>query len=168
MSGAIDLISKIQLDTRKIAIKRMCKDMVRKDFEVIRIQDLFSNIFRDVELYSHYNDEFSSIEMTIYLAFNQQTTQLVRDPFNYMIECGFMLAFDYRSSNGCVLGRMKRSSETLVDLIFQAAEEKNPREAKIKFLEGYIKSFPQLELDEAKAQLIEAVQEKEFENEMFS
>ena len=98
MSKAMDLISKMKLDTRRIAVKRMCKDMVRKDFEMIRIQDVFSNIFRDVELYSHYNDEFSSIEFTIYLAFNQQTTKLVRDPFDYMIDCGFKLAFDYTNT----------------------------------------------------------------------
>lgn len=167
MSEAIELISKMKLDTRRLALKRMCKNMVRKDFEMIRIQDVFSNIFRDVELYSHYNDEFSSIEFTIYLAFNQQTTKLVRDPFDYMIDCGFKLAFDYTNTKGCVLTRMRSNSENLVDLIFEAAEEKDPREAKIKFLEAFIKSYSQLELDEAKAQLIETIKEKEFENEMF-
>ena len=166
MSKAIKLISSMELDTRKVALKRMCKDMVRKDFEIIRIQDVFSNIFRDVEMFSHYNDEFSSIETTIYLAFDQLSTKLNRDQFYYIIDCGFKLALNYSETRGCVLSRMRNNSNTLVNLIFLAGEEECPREAKIKFLEGFIKSFPQLELDEAKAQLIEVNQEKEFESEI--
>lgn len=165
MNTTLEHDSILNIESKEIALKKMCKDAIRKDFEIIKIQNHLSYAFGDIEFYSHYHDEFSSIEMAIYLAFNQKTKELIKEPFYYIIDCGLKLAFNYNNAKGCVLTRMKYDACALVDLIFQAAEKGNAKEAKIHFLTEFINSYPHLNLEDAKAELNDELQKKEFGHE---
>jgi len=66
-------LSEIELKTNE---KIMCRNMVRKDFEMIRVQDSFIKLFNDADFFSQTNDDLLSIEHVAQIAFKRTEFQI--------------------------------------------------------------------------------------------
>lgn len=129
---------------------KMCEEMLRKDFELLRIHNIFSLIFSDVDFFSKPNDDLISIEHTIQISHKKAKDDFHRDYFNHMYECGCQLAF----TNG--VGTAEEKAKFLASLMFQASTFIKDFEGISFFLMEFMKSYPQIELPWAKIFLSEA------------
>ena len=128
-------------------LKVMAKDMVRKDFELIRIQDHFLKVFSEVEFFSKHNDDLSSIEHCLELALGEVLEEIMVDNYWALVcESGVALAFDYKREFKDQVNIIEQISETLVDLIFAASEQKNEIEKQKFFIEGFEQNYPHLKI----------------------
>lgn len=129
-------------------IKQYCTRNVRKDLEIIRLQDTIGSLFRDTEFYSHYNDELASIDQTISLAFNDKAENIDQDLYNIITECSFKVSFNYQIYKKNDLEVIKYNSKKLVDLIFKTSEEIDNENAIKVFQRGFLKEFSHLDLND--------------------
>ncbi len=142
--------------------KIMCRNMIRKDFELIRIQDSFLKLFNDVEFFSIPNDDLLSVEHVAQIAFKRVDFQIDTRLYDFICDFGCQLAFDYKNGKNSELENIKSNAATLANLIFEASTFDYQDQALRYFLKEIIKRYPHLNLKHAKKYLKESnIQRKE-------
>ena len=127
-------------------LKKICQNMIRKDLEIFRIQDLLIGIFRDTEFYSRHDDEFLSVDHTLQLAFGKPIKELDETLVGVFQDCTMTLAFDHRTPKGNVLAAIEKNASFLADQIFSASEEENAELAILNFVTAIESNFPHLDI----------------------
>ena len=128
-------------------LREMSKDMVRKDFELIRFQDGFLELFKDAEFFSHFNDDLLSVKHCLELASGDVIEEATESRFwGVVFDAGISVAFDYKTRNGDQVKAIKKLSSTLVDLIFDSCEQESEMEKQRVFIEGFEMAFPHLSI----------------------
>ena len=155
----------MNLINSKERLTQMAKEMIRKDFEVFRVQDRLYEFFKDAEFFSHHNDEFLSVQHAVELAFGKTIKAVDETLWGFICDCSVALAFDYKTGSQNILWNIKLNASTLADLIFRASEKDDVVSSTQDFLNGFIKKYPHLELKQARKYLTEVSIEKEFVNE---
>lgn len=138
---------------RKTNVKIMCRNMVRKDYELIRIQDKFLNIFNESNFYSVSNDELLSIDYLIQLAFNKVSIEIDPELHDTVTDFGCQLAFQYKGNGKEELETIKENACMLVNLIFQASTFDTDAESHVFILKEMIKNYSYLNIKYAKKRL---------------
>lgn len=124
----------------KLAQKRMCQEMLRKDFELLQIQESFCQIFGDAELFSQPNDDLLSIEHAIQIAYQKAREDFVGNQFEVLYECGCQLAFSKD------LGTAEEKANFFTTLIFQASTFIEGAEGINFFLKEFIDAYPEIDM----------------------
>ena len=102
-------------------LREMSKDMVRKDFELIRFQDSFLELFKDAEFFSNFNDDLLSVQHCLELASGDVIEEATESAFwGIVCDAGISVAFDYKTRNGDKVKAIEKLSSTVVDLIFDS------------------------------------------------
>ncbi len=140
-------LSAIELKTNE---KIMCRNMVRKDFEMIRVHDSFLNLFSDAEFFSKANDDLLSIEHVTQIAFKRKEFQIKEQLYEYICDFGCQLAFNYINGEKSELENIKDNAAALVNLVFQASTFDSEQQAIQFFIKEIIKNYPHFNLDHAK------------------
>ena len=74
----------------------ICQNMIRKDLEIFRIQDRMLDLFNDLEFFSQRDDEFSSLDFALELAFGKKMDELDENLIAIVGEIAWNAAFSYR------------------------------------------------------------------------
>jgi hypothetical protein len=147
------------LETNEIEFKTnekiMCRNMIRKDFELIRIQDSFLKLFNDVEFFSDQNDDLLSIDHVAQIAFKKINYEFTQDLYDFIRDFGCQLAFNYKNGEKSELENIKENSIVFVNLIFESSTFDCQKQAMRYFLKRMIKGFPHFNLIQAKRYLKE-------------
>ena len=147
MDNLAELIVNVPTEFNRDYLKRMSKDMVRKDFELLRIQDCFLNIFNEAELFSKPNDELSSVQHCLELASGIVSEDSLEDVFWGLVsDSSIALAFDYKRGSDDQISLIKENVDKFVELIFKACEKESESEKQYLFIEGFCINFPHLEV----------------------
>lgn len=138
-----------EIDESKL---KMCQDMIRKDFEIVRLQNVFLTLFNETQFFSRHEDEFLSIEHTIQIAFERKIENFQEGFVNCIYECGLNLAYQtWDSSKDESLKLVDQHSKALCELIFKASRFKSEYESLCFFLQEFMKAFPKVEMPWAKS-----------------
>lgn len=128
-------------------LKQMSKDMVRKDFEALRIQDGLLNIFGDAEIFSMHKDELSSIQHCLELASSNLIVDTSEDIFwSIICDSSISLAFDYKRGSLDQIKVIKGNADIIVDLIFKSCEQESENDKQQIFIRGFEVAFPHLNI----------------------
>lgn len=147
MDNLIEIKSKAPRTVNREHLMSMAKDLVRKDYELIRIQDSFLKVFRDAEFYSKPNDDLSSLEQTMELATGEIIEEGQEDIFwGLVCDCGIAVAFDYKRPGVDEVHLIERNAEKIVELIFKATNKESDLEKQQVFIEGFETEFPHLSI----------------------
>lgn len=121
-----------------------CATLMRKDFEILRIQDHFYDLFHGVEFYSHHTDELFSIKLTIEKATQGTALEYFQDEFDFIYDLCFEAAMNYKTKNIEPISYIKETTTILTQLIFAIRNCSSVYQAKLNFVQLYMESFPQL------------------------
>jgi len=127
-------------------VKTICQNMIRKDLEIFRIQDLLFEVFREPEFYSRCDDEFLSVDHTIQLAFGRPIEELDQTLVGVIQDCTMALAFDYRTSKTNFLTFIDRKASFLAEQIFSVSEIENTEAAILNFITAVELNYPHLDI----------------------
>jgi len=123
---------------------KMCSSMVRKDFEILRVQDALYSVFNSTEFYSNYNDELLSIKHSIELASGTLIKKEAEDTY-YGLVCDVAVALGvnvkWRSEN-CIKA-IAQNANRLVEIIFESCEMEGEEEKQRSFIKGFKEYFPE-------------------------
>ncbi len=126
-------------------LREMSRSMVRKDFELIRIQDRLLELFKDAEFFSHSNDELLSIQHSFELASGDILEKYTENTFwGIVSDAGTSVAFDYKRNGVSQVENINEFSEKLVDIIFDSCKHEGQIKKERSFIEGFEKEFPYL------------------------
>lgn len=140
-----------QIKWRQTQIE-MCRQMLRKDFELLKIQNCFYQVFNEVDFFSKPNDDVASIEHVIQIAHGKVKEEFIGPYFDYLLECGLQLAFSCYSSSGSDSNSLiEEKSRKLTNLIFQSSTFEDSYTGLKYFLEEFMKSYPEIEIPQAKS-----------------
>ena len=124
----------------------MCKDMVRKDFEILRIQDALYNIFSNTEFYSKYDDELLSVQHSVELASGYIISKKEINPFyNVVSEAATALAFSPKETMSNCLESILKKTNILIEIIFNSSEQESEVDAQREFINAFKKNFPKIQ-----------------------
>ena len=158
MDNLAELIVKVPTEFNRDYLKRISKDMVRKDFELLRVQDCFLNIFSEADIFSNPDDELSSVQHCLELASGVVVENSSEDTFWGLVsDSSIALAFDYKRGSSDHMEQIKKNVDIFVDLIFKACEMENESEKQYLFIEGFCINFPKLEVPFLKRRGLELV-----------
>jgi|GEM_PF-3774413 len=125
----------------------MCRQMLRKDFELLKIQNSFCQIFNDVEFFSKANDDVASIEHAIQIAYERPKEEFIGQHFEHLLECGLQLAFTcYSDKSVNAPIDIERKSRILANLYFESSTFENEFQGFKYFLKRFIQEFPDLDM----------------------
>lgn len=137
----------IQENISRQALKEMCKEMVRKDFEILRIQDALFSVFSNTEFYSKYDDELLSVKHTVELASGYIINKDSHCKFYQLIsEAVTALIFESKGSLFRCLKQLDQIANVLVTIIFKSCEVESEIEAESIFMEAFKGHFPNIDV----------------------
>ncbi|HAZ13893.1 MAG: hypothetical protein A2X86_12950 [Bdellovibrionales bacterium GWA2_49_15] len=127
----------------------ICENMIRKDLEIFRIQDRMVDLFNEIEFFSRHEDEFSSIDFALELAFGKKIDEVDEKIVGIVGEIALNAAFFYRRGKiqGDVIEYISLTAKKITEIIFTASLETTPDMATVKCLELFHKNFPNLEIE---------------------
>jgi hypothetical protein len=146
--------------SKKSNIRQMYYDLMRREFELLRVQDMLCDTFGDIQIFSKTHDECTPFDIMIHNAFSESHLDYQGEPYSFIIDGIFRLFFYYKEIKSDVFEYFECQSVKIVDLIFSAGKEQKAIDSKIVFLESYIQSFPHLNLTDVHKQLIKAMEVK--------
>ena len=126
----------------------ICQNMIRKDLEIFRIQDRMLDLFNDLEFFSQRDDEFSSLDFALELAFGKKMDELDENLIAIVGEIAWNAAFSYRRAKvqGDEKEYMSETAKKITEVIFVSALEVKPPMAVLRCIELFHKNFPTLEI----------------------
>jgi hypothetical protein len=124
----------------KIDLKKMTENLIRKDLEVFRIQDLIVTAVGEVDWYSRHDDEFSSMTYALQLALDKGQAELDEYLDGAVGDAIVTLAFTYKHYKDQVgfLGKLSRKANEMIWGLCDCQDEEQMR-ARIV---GFEDSFP--------------------------
>lgn len=145
MDNLVEIIIATRKSVNREHLMAMAQVMIRKDFELIRIQDSFINVFRDAEFFSASNDDLASIQHCYELASGEIVEDGTESPFWWLVcDASIPVAFDYKHEGVNQIMAIKRNSEKLAEIIFNSCEQESDLEKQQVFIEGFKTAFPHL------------------------
>ncbi len=128
-------------------LKVMCKGMVRKDFEILRIQDALYSVFNNTEFYSKYSDELLSIKHSVELASGEVLKDELDSVYWGMVsDAAMALAFQYKERPLNCIQSIAENANALVDTIFESCLNESDVGKQKDFIRGFKQAFPGLNI----------------------
>ncbi len=118
-----------------VELRNLCKQMVRKDLEIYRIQNSMMLSTGDISIFSKSDDELSSIRHTIMLATGTSSKEFEKSNFlKSVTDASTMLILSLHNGFNWPVKNISRATSNLVDIIFSASKEihDSSRESKFK------------------------------------
>jgi hypothetical protein len=105
-------------------LRRLCKQMVRKDLEIYQKQNTFTSFTGEANIFSKKDDDLCSIRHTIILATGASIKQLEESRFlSCVMDASVDLIFYLHSGFSRPAKGINRITSNLVDIIFNASKE---------------------------------------------
>lgn len=153
----LDELNEIKWRKDKINI---CRQMIRKDFELLKIQNSFCQIFNNAEFFSQANDDVASIEHTILLAYGRAKENFLETHLEHLIECGLQLGFTcYSTKKNNSANEIEKRARLFTNIVFQSATFQDDYQGHKYFLKNFMKEFPELDMPWAKKYLNKVTKE---------
>jgi hypothetical protein len=126
----------------KLELIKLCKQMVRKDFEVYQMQNKINKVSNAIQVFSRRDDELASIRHTIMLATGLNLEQLENSRFlNSVLDASTDLIFYIHTGFSYPSKKITRITSNFVDLIFKASCKEHDKGRESKFRQDLKECF---------------------------
>jgi len=113
---------------------KMCKDMIRREFEIIRIQYTLHSVFGGIDFYSKHSDDLLSIKHAVELATKSPVNEKKDVFYDAVMEMTGSLIFNSSCKAEHDLDVIKEKASLLVEAIFLASTKNDVQERKNEFV----------------------------------
>lgn len=143
--------SVLQMSTDQISNraleKKICVDLLVKDFELIKFDFRLKELFGGVEIFSHPDDILSSVNHLIELGLKDNYENINEQVYNTLYECGASLLFYHGDDSKTSKEEFSIIAKSYVNLVFNTYRNMSqPDLLLIEFLTRFISDHPMLKL----------------------
>jgi uncharacterized phage-like protein YoqJ len=125
---------------REEKLKRICINIIKKDLELILLTHKIGFVLGEVNLISNYEDEFSSLDHAIYLAFLGKTEGLDQSEIDFLHELVWQVVFSEFDNKSFKHKSQEINATRLVFILF-ALSNSGTRNKKEFLLNQFIENF---------------------------